>query len=41
MSRLYEVVKDPIPKDVVLKGNKAGSWEYGYNPKYDVIVISM
>jgi hypothetical protein len=40
MSRLYEVIKDPIPKDVVLKGNKAGSWEYGYNPKYDVIVIS-
>jgi hypothetical protein len=40
MSRLYEVIKDPIPRDVVLKGNKAGSWEYGYNPKYDVIVIS-
>ena len=40
MSRLYEVIKDPIPKDVLTKGNKAGSWEYGYNPKYDVIVIS-
>jgi hypothetical protein len=40
MSRLYEVLKDPIPKDVLTKGNKAGSWEYGYNPKYDVIVIS-
>jgi len=40
MSRLYEVIKDPIPKDVVAKGNKEGSWEYGYNPKYDVIVIS-
>ena len=40
MSRLYEVIKDPIPKDVVAKGNKAASWEYGYNPKYDVIVIS-
>jgi hypothetical protein len=40
MSRLYEVIKDPIPRDVVAKGNKEGSWEYGYNPKYDVIVIS-
>jgi len=40
MSRLYEVIKDPIPKDVIAKGNKAGSWDYGYNPKYDVIVIS-
>ena len=40
MSRLYEVIKDPIPKDVLTKGNKACSWEYGYNPKYDVIVIS-
>jgi len=40
MSRLYEVLKDPIPKDVLTKGNKAGSWEYGYNPKYDMIVIS-
>jgi hypothetical protein len=40
MSRLYEVIKDPIPKDVVAKGNKEGSWEYGYNPKYDVIIIS-
>lgn len=40
MSRLYEVIKDPIPKDVIAKGNKSGSWEYGYNPKYDVIVIS-
>jgi hypothetical protein len=40
MSRLYEVIKDPIPRDVVAKGNKEGSWEYGYNPKYDVIIIS-
>lgn len=40
MSKLYQVLKDPIPKDVVAKGNKDGSWEYGYNPKYDVIVIS-
>lgn len=40
MSKLYQVLKDPIPKDVVAKGNKNGSWEYGYNPKYDVIVIS-
>jgi hypothetical protein len=40
MSRLYEVIKDPIPKDVVAKGNKEGSWEYGYNPKHDVIIIS-
>jgi hypothetical protein len=40
MSRLYEVIKDPIPKDVVAKGNKEGTWEYGYNPKYDVIIIS-
>ena len=37
---LYIVIKDFIPKSVLTNKNKGKSWEYGYNPKYDFIVIS-
>ena len=33
---LYKVV----PKNVLSKKNKARTWQYGYNEKYDIVVIS-
>ena len=38
--KLYTVVKNYIPKSVLSKKNKAKTWVYGHNEKYDVIVIS-
>ena len=37
---LYTVVRDHIPPQVVVNKNKSKSWEYGYNEKYDMVVIS-
>jgi len=39
-SELYKVVEDYIPKSVLSNKNRNKSWVYGYNPKYDIIVIS-
>jgi hypothetical protein len=39
-NKLYEVVKDYIPKAVLAKKNKSKSWVYGYDAKYDFVVIS-
>jgi hypothetical protein len=38
--RLYEVVKDYIPKGVLANKNRSKTWEYGYNEKYDFVSIS-
>lgn len=40
LSSLYYVVKEYIPKKVISNKNRNRSWDYGYNVKYDVIVIS-
>jgi hypothetical protein len=37
---LYRVLNSFIPSSVLLSKNKAKTWEYGYNPKYDMVVIS-
>tara|TARA_R110000851_G_scaffold98310_1_gene212856 strand:+ start:1820 stop:4072 length:2253 start_codon:yes stop_codon:yes gene_type:complete len=37
---LYEVVKDHVPNNVLALKNKAKTWAYGYNKKYDMVVIS-
>ena len=37
---LYKVLVDYIPKNVVTNKNRNKSWLYGYNHKYDVVVIS-
>ena len=37
---LYTVLDDYIPKGVVKRKNSNRSWVYGYNEKYDVVVIS-
>lgn len=39
-NRLYTVVYDHIPKTVIVNKNKNKTWEYGYNEKYDMVVIS-
>lgn len=37
---LYSVVPDYIPRNVLNTKNKSESWSYGYDEKYDVVVIS-
>ena len=39
-SNLYSLLVDVIPKSVLTTKNKASSWEYGYNDKYDFVVVS-
>ena len=39
-NKLYKVVKDYISKSVITNKNRNRSWVYGYNEKYDVVVIS-
>ena len=39
-NKLYTIIKDYIPRHVILKKNKAKTWHYGYNEKYDFINIS-
>ena len=39
-NKLYRVVENYIPKGVLSRKNKAASWNYGYNEKYDFINIS-
>ena len=37
---IYDILDGYIDDHVVAKGNKAKSWAYGYNEKYDMVVIS-
>ncbi len=37
---LYNIVDPKIPKTVMVNKNKAKSWKYGYDPKYDIVIIS-
>jgi hypothetical protein len=39
-SSLYKIVNNLIPSSIVKKKNQGKSWGYGYNEKYDVVVIS-
>ena len=39
-NKLYRVLVDYIPKRVLAKKNRAGTWVYGYNEKYDFVNIS-
>jgi len=40
LNKLYKVLEGIVPKNVLTSKNKAKTWEYGYNSKYDFIVIS-
>ncbi len=39
-NKLHKVVQEVVQKSVIVTKNRAKSWEYGYNEKYDIIVIS-
>lgn len=40
MTKLYQVLKDVVRPEVLNKKNKDKSWEYGWDPKHDFVVIS-
>ena len=37
---LHRVIEDYIPKTVLVNKNKAKTWTYGYDSKYDLVIIS-
>lgn len=37
---IYRVVNDYIPKTVLTRKNRGKSWLYGYDEKYDLVIIS-
>ena len=37
---LYRIIENYIPKQVLSTKNRAKTWVYGYNEKYDVVIIS-
>lgn len=37
---LYKQMTGVVPKNVIASKNRAKSWQYGYEPKYDIVVIS-
>ena len=39
-NKIFKILKNYIPKSVITNKNRARSWQYGYNEKYNVIVIS-
>ena len=39
-SRIYSVAEDYVPENIIKSKNKATSWEYGYDDKHDLVVIS-
>mgnify|MGYP003113320042 CR=1 FL=1 len=39
-NRLFFVVKNLVTKTVLSNKNRAKTWTYGYNEKYDLVVIS-
>jgi hypothetical protein len=40
LNNLYNILEGVVPKNVLTSKNKAKTWKYGYDPKYDFIVIS-
>ncbi len=40
LNKLYRVIEEAIPKNVISNKNRNKSWLYGYNEKYDLVVIS-
>ena len=39
-NKLYRVLKNYIPKSVLSNKNRSKSWKYGYDEKYDLVIIS-
>jgi len=39
-NRLHKVITEVVPKTVITNKNKSKTWDYGYNEKYDIVIIS-
>jgi hypothetical protein len=39
-NKIFNICKGLIPKNILTRKNKARTWSYGYNEKYDVVNIS-
>jgi|TARA_R100001463_G_scaffold88047_1_gene142695 hypothetical protein len=39
-NKLFTTLSDVVPKNVLSSKNKARTWQYGYNEKYDIVVIT-
>ena len=39
-NNLYITLEEYVPKNVLNKKNKAKTWKYGYDEKYDMVIIS-
>lgn len=39
-NELYKVVTGHVPKKIVAEKNRLKAWRYGYDPNYDMVVIS-
>jgi len=37
---IFKILKNYIPKNVLVNKNKAKTWDYGYNEKYKLVIIS-
>ena len=37
---IFKILKNYIPKNVLVNKNKAKTWSYGYNEKYKLVIIS-
>ena len=40
LNNLYRTLEGVVPKNVLTSKNKAKTWKYGYDAKYDIVVIS-
>ena len=39
-NRLHKVITEVVPKTVITNKNKSKTLDYGYNEKYDIVIIS-
>jgi len=39
-NRLHRIVTDVVPSGILKRKNNSRTWTYGYNEKYDIVVIS-
>jgi hypothetical protein len=40
LNNLYNIIEGVVPKNVLTSKNRAKTWKYGYDSKYDFVVIS-
>ncbi|QDP67775.1 MAG: hypothetical protein GOVbin3530_34 [Prokaryotic dsDNA virus sp.] len=40
LNKIYTTLVDVIPKSVLTNKNRAKTWEYGFNEKYGIVIIS-